>query len=118
MAKYERNPYPKTIVWQQEEVLRPSFYWITAPQSELARYKQVRLHVEGNTIYLDRCDYSQITLSLNDEIVNLDKPVKVVYQGKTLLSQKLPRTSYNLFNTLRQREDTQYAFPAQCTIKL
>lgn len=35
MEQYQRNPYPKKIVWQQEEVLRPSFYWVSAPQKEL-----------------------------------------------------------------------------------
>lgn len=118
MEQYQRNPYPKKIVWQQEEVLRPSFYWITAPQSELARYKQVRLHVEGNTIYIDRCDYTSVTLSLNDELVDLDKVVKVSYKGRTLFSGKLPRTRRNLLRSLTQREDTSYAFPATVTVKL
>lgn len=118
MEQYTRNPYPKKIVWQQEEVLRPSFYWITAPQKELARYKQVRLHVEGNTIFLDRCDYSSVTLWLNDELVDLNKSVKVVYQGRTLFNGKLPRTRHNLLRSLISREDTSYAFPASVTVKL
>lgn len=117
MEQYVRNPYPKKIVWQQEEVLRPSFYWVTAPQNELARYKQVRLHVEGNTIYIDRCDYSSLTLNLNDEIVNLDSKVRVVCNGRTLFQGKLPRTRRNLLRTLVEREDTSYSFPAQVTVR-
>ena len=118
MEKFTRNPYPHKIVWQQEEVLRPSFYWITAPLKELERYKQVRLHVEGNSIIIDRCDYSSLQLGLNDSIVDLNKPVKIVYKGRTLWQGKAPRTAYNLFKTLRQREDTSYSFPAVVTIKL
>ena len=118
MEQYKRNPYPKTIVWQQEEVLRPSFYWVTAPQKELARYKQVRLRVEGNTIRLDRCDYTTLTLWLNDELVDLDKAVKITCQGRTLFSGKLPRTRRNLLRSLISREDTSYAFPASVTVKL
>ena len=41
MAQFKRNPYPKRIVWQQEEVLQNSFYWITAPANELQRGKKV-----------------------------------------------------------------------------
>ena len=118
MAQYRRNPYPKTIVWQQEEVLRPSFYWVSAPQKELQRYKQVRLHVEGNTIFLDRCDYSHVTLWLNDELVDLNKSVKVVYNGRTLFSGKLPRTRLNLLRSMADREDTSYAFPACVDVKV
>ena len=117
MEQYQRNPYPKKIVWQQEEVLRPSFYWVSAPQKELARYKQVRLHVEGNTIVLDRCDYSSVTLWLNDELVDLDKNVKVVCKGRTLFNGKLPRTRQNLLRSITDREDTSYAFPACVTVK-
>lgn len=117
MEQYQRNPYPKKIIWEQEEVLRPSFYWVSAPQKELARYKQVRLHVEGNTIVLDRCDYSSVTLWLNDELVDLDKNVKVVCKGRTLFNGKLPRTRQNLLRSITDREDTSYAFPACVTVK-
>ena len=118
MEQYRRNPYPKRIVWQQEEVLRPSFYWVSAPKKELARYKQVRLHVEGNTIVLDRCDYSSVTLWLNDELVNLDKRVKVVCKGRTLFDGKLPRTRRNLLRSVLDREDTSYAFPSCVNVKV
>ncbi len=118
MEKFTRNPYPHKIVWQQEEVLRPSFYWITAPQNELQRYKQVRLHVEGNSIIIDRCDYSTLQLGLNDQIVDLNKSLKIMYKGKVLWQGKAPRTAYNLFQTLRQREDTSYSFPTVVKVEI
>ena len=117
MAKYQRNPYPKKIVWQQEEVLRQSFYWISAPENELARYRQVRLHVNNNTIYLDTCDYSMLTLWLNDQLVDLDKKVSVVYKGRKIFSGKIQRTVANLKESLSKREDSSYAFPAKIVVK-
>ena len=118
MAKYTRNPYPKKIVWGQEEVLRPSFYWLTAPTNEMARGKMVRLQVDGNTINISQCDYSTLTLWLNDDIVDLDKKVKVVYKGKTLYNALAPRTAENLRSTLYDRGDLRYSFPAKIQVKI
>lgn len=47
MAQYKRNPYPRKIVWQQEEVLRPSFYWLQAPAGELKRGTTRTAHMSG-----------------------------------------------------------------------
>lgn len=118
MAQYRRNPYPKKVIWQQEEVLRNAFYWLEAPKDELARYKQVRVHVDGNTITLDRCDYKHLTLWLNDSLVDLDKKVKVIYNGKTIFNKRVPRTEANLAESLSKREDTSYCFPSRIELKL
>ncbi len=117
MAKYTRNPYPKKIVWGQEEVLRPSFYWITAPANEMARGKTVRLQAEGNTIAISQCDYTTLTLWLNDDIVDLDKKVKVTYKGKTVFNALVKRTAENLSSSLYDRGDLSYSFPSKIDLK-
>ena len=118
MAKYTRNPYPKKIIWGQEEVLRPSFYWVTAPAGELARGKMVRLQAEDNTIAISQCDYSTITIWLNDSIVDLDKKVKVTYKGKTIHNALVPRKVENLSSSLYDRGDLSYSFPAKIEVKI
>jgi hypothetical protein len=84
MSEYRRNPYPKRIVWRQEEVVREHFYWLTAPADELAHGKSVEARIEGNTIHIDKCDYTRLTISLNDNMVNLDKKVTILYKGKKI----------------------------------
>lgn len=118
MAKYTRNPYPKKIVWGQEEVLRPSFYWVTAPTKEMTRGKMVRLQTEGNSIAISQCNYSTLTLWLNDNIVDLDKKVKVTYKGKTIFNALVPRTTENLKSSLYDRGDLSYSFPAKIELKI
>lgn len=118
MAKYRRNPYPKHIVWRQEEVTHPHFYWLTVPAGELARGKEVRADIKGNTIALTRCDYSQLTLSLNDAMLNLDAPVTVTFQGKTLFQGKVERRLSTMRSTLYERNDPSFMFPAQITVKV
>ena len=116
MARYVRNPYPRAIVWQQEGVLRPAFYWIEAPADELQRGRRVDVKVEGNVIEIARCDYSSLTLWLNDELVNLDKKVTVRMAGRTLFRGRLARTEENMQASIDGRGDPRYCFPARLTV--
>ncbi|MBQ9678444.1 MAG: alpha/beta hydrolase, partial [Prevotella sp.] len=117
MAQFKRSPYPKRIVWQQEEVLQNSFYWITAPADELQRGKKVIADIVGNSIDISQCDYSKLALSLCDKMLDLDMPVKVTSKGKTLFEGIVKRELSTLRSTLYERNDPSYIFPAQIEIK-
>ena len=116
MAQYRRNPYPSKIVWRQEEVLHDSFYWVSVPDDEMARGKEVRLSVRDNVISIDRCDYSRLTFGLNDSIVNLDKPVKVKMNDRTIARKKLVRSMETMEKTLHERQDARYAFDSELEV--
>lgn len=116
LQQYQRNPYPTHIVWRQEEVTHPHFYWLTAPADQLQRGKTVRLTLKGNTVNISQCDYTQLTLHFNDQLVNLDKPITIRMNGKTLFKGKLSRTLANLQSSLAERNDLRYMFSAQVTV--
>ena len=118
MASHKRNPYPTKIVWRQEEELHQHFYWLSAPKEEMARGKEVRVALRGNTISIERCDYSRLTLSLSDRLVNLDRRVTVVYKGRTLFHGKVKRRASTLRRTLYGRNDPAYMVPAQIELVL
>ena len=117
MAKYRRQAWPKHIIWQQEAVLRPDFYWLSAPREELKRGKRVDAKVEGNTINITRLDYSGLTLYLSDELVNLKKPVTVKLLGKKVFKGKLKPSSEVYRETLHLRQDPRFAAPCKITVK-
>lgn len=118
MAQFRRNPYPQRVIWRQEEVLREHFYWLSAPAEELEHGKTVEASIEGNTINIVRCDYSRLTISLNDNMIDLDKKITVCYKGKKIITKKPKRTIANLYNTLWKRGDRSYAFPCVIDIEL
>lgn len=118
MALYRRNPYPEKIVWRQEEVLLPDFYWLSAPKEELAHGKTVIVERKGNTIDIKKCDYSKLTIYLNDEMFNLDKKVTILYNGKKIKRVKADRTIGNIYRTMQARNDLRYIFPATIEIEL
>ena len=102
MAKYKRNPYPTKVVWQQEEVLRPSFYWISAPQRELKRGQRVRLTCQNNVIDITECTYSELTLWLCDELGE-----GLTYQEDTVAASVVHKDGKSEAVTLDVRVDGQ-----------
>jgi hypothetical protein len=123
MAKYRRQAWPKHIIWQQEAVLRPTFYWLSAPRQELKRGMRVDAEVRDNTITISRCDYSELTLYLSDELLDLSKPVTVKLlrkpgkgKAKTVFKGRVHPSAETYRQTLHLRQDPRFAAPCQIRI--
>ncbi|MBR2007219.1 MAG: dienelactone hydrolase family protein [Alistipes sp.] len=118
MAQYKRNPYPAKVVWRQEEVTRKAFYWLSVPEEECRHKAIVVAEIDKNVIEISESDYSRLTIYLNDDMVDLNKPVVVNYKGKKVFKGKLPRTIANMARTLAERGDLRYMFPAMVEVEL
>lgn len=118
MAQFRRNPYPDTVVWVQGDRMRPQFYWLGVPLSEARKGCYIKASVKGNTITIDTKDYSEATIYLNDQLVNLDKTVTVKHGRKTVFKGRLQRTEANMRSSLAERGDPSYCFPSKVTVKL
>ena len=117
MAKFRRSAWPRQIIWQQEAVLRPDFYWLSAPRGELKRGMRVDAKVEGNTIDITRCDYSELTLYLSDELVNLRKPVTIRLRGRKAFKGRVKPSEQVYRETLHLRQDPRFAAPCRITVR-
>ena len=118
MAQYRRMPYPKQVVWRQERVTREHFYWLTAPADEVEQGKTVIANIDGNAINIEQCDYSKLTIYLNDRLVDLDKKVTIRYKGKKIARIKPSRTIAALHRSLNLRNDRSYAFPCIVDVEM
>jgi hypothetical protein len=118
MAKYARNPYPKRVVWVQCDVTKEYFYWLGVPAGEAKKGKMLQADIDGNTVTIGDCDYSSVRIYLNEKMVDLGKPVKVVHDGKTLFEGKLTPSDALRKKTLYTRNDLSYSFPCMVEVKL
>lgn len=122
MAQYVRNPYPKRVVWRQEneeeKVVRQFFYWIKVTPEEMKNGNTVIAEIRDNTIYIEKSDYKTLTFYLNDKMVDLDEEVTVVYDGRTLFSDMVERSEKTLAATMAERNDPSYVFCSEITVKL
>lgn len=118
MAQFRRDPYPEKVVWRQELVVRDAMYWLSAPKDECQHGKRVVVSREGNVIDIEECDYTRLTIYLNDKMCNLDKPVEVRYKGELLFKGRLRRTRAMMQQTLSARGDLRYMFPTAVEVEL
>lgn len=119
LAQHRREPYPSRVVWRQEEVTRRNFYWLGIPEGQECRHKMmVVAEYDGNTIDIEHSDYNHLMLYLNDQMMNLDKPITVRYKGKKIFRGKVSRTFATMSQTLNERQDLRYIFPANIDIEL
>ena len=72
----------------------------------------------ANIIHITRCDYSALTISLNDQMMDFAKPVKIIYGDKVIFNGMVKRSAETLRQTLFERSDPCYMFPAQIKIEL
>lgn len=118
MAQYRRNPYPERVVWRQEETVRGSMYWLAVDKAEARPGMELIASKEGNVITVERSDYPEFVICLNDDMMDLDKPVTVKYKGKVLFRGKVKRDASVISRTLQERGDPRLVFSAEVKIVL
>lgn len=118
MAQYCRNPLPVKVVWRQENVVRPSLYWLATDPAMAREGMTVSAEIRGNEVVILTCDYPELRIYLNDELVDMDKAVKITYKGKVLFEGKVKRTLGTLAATLAERGDRELMFSGYADVKI
>ncbi len=116
MSRFQRNPFPRKIVWRQEEKTRGWFYWVYALDNDITRGKELRLEVKDNVINISKCDYRQLAMGITEELVDFDKTVKIMYNRKCIFKGKLNRNGRIMSRSLFWKKDPNYMFPSMIII--
>ena len=117
MAKFRRQPWPKKIVWVQDDIVHRRFYWLQVPDGvAIADRAKVVAVVEGAKITLSGDLPASIVLRLSDDLVDLEQPLTVVAQGRQVFSGKVERNAATLAASLAERADVSSA--ADATLKI
>lgn len=103
MATFIRNPYPQKIVWVQDDVLHKQMYWLAVEEPK-ARTKIVA-SIDGQTVTVHEADVKQITVYLNDKMLDLDIPIILKYKTRTLGTKNVLRSQGVIEKTLRDPKD-------------
>ena len=115
MAKFQRNPWPRKIVWLQDDITHDRFYWLKIPDKGAAKAGQkIVAVVDGQTIRLEGDVPAKTTLRLSDAMLDLDREVTVFVNGRIVKSTRIPRTAAVIQQSLEERMD----LPAAATASL
>ena len=116
MDNYKRNPYPKKVVWKQDDVTHNRFYWLR-DENPTERSLLVA-NIKGQTIEIENTSVSDFTIMLNDSLVDMDKSVIVKYDGKELFNATVPRTSTTILKSIREYGDPESVYYGEIPISL
>jgi hypothetical protein len=119
MAKFSRDPIPERVVWKQSGVPHERSYWLAVPRDEARVDSFVLARRAGQTIEIianEKVD--RLLVRLDDRMVDLDKPVTVVRDGKELYRGTPSRTIGTMHRTLAGRGDPALTFDAEIAVEL
>ena len=121
VEQFKRNPVPERVVWdlsvRADEVSTESFYWLRASTDIRSGVIVANYDKSTNTVTIEQNTVEgEIKIMLNDEMVDLFKPVKVVVDGKTTEYTVTPTLEY-IRKTVEERCDPNMIFAAEITIE-
>ncbi len=119
MAKFTRDPFPKKIVWKQDDRTHDRFYWLALPQGTAKAGQEIVASREGQTITIEKAtDCPKLTVLLNDSLVDLDQPVKVVCGGKSIFEGPVERRLATVERTITERGDPKSVYCGEITVEI
>jgi dienelactone hydrolase len=113
MAGFTRNPWPKKIVWVQDDITHDRFYWLKIPDKAAAKAGQKLVaRVDGQHIHLEGEVPSGTEVRLSDQLLDLDQDVTVTVNGTQVHGGRVPRNATAIHQSLAERLDTPAAATA------
>ena len=116
MSKITRNPYPNKIVWKQDDVVHDRFYWLAVDKELAGKRAEVVATLKGQTIQIEKSDVAKLKIRLNDEMVDMEKPVKVIVGGKEVFNAKVSRNIGTLARTLSEDGDPKAVYAGEIEV--
>ncbi len=123
---FTRNPWPERVRWVNIDVhgrRRMQSYWLAldaAPEGQLEL--DARIDRDTNTVSVDVArregenlipdNTTSFRVYLNDALVDLDRPVRVLRNGDEVANGPVERRLATMVQTLAERGDPNYCFPA------
>jgi poly(3-hydroxybutyrate) depolymerase len=115
MAANRRNLRPDRIVWLQDDVTHPRFYWLAVDEPK-AR-ERIVVERDGNTVTIAEGGEGAIRIRVDDEMFDLEKPIVVKRKDEIVFEGKVPRTIGAIARTLAERNDPKGVFVGEIVIE-
>ena len=116
MASFKRNALPKSVAWHQDDRLRENFYWLGLPKDGMTAHAEVVASISGNTVNITKNDNPLLYIYLNDQMLDFNKEVKVVYKNRTVFKGKVQRSA-ELIKETASRIDPELVFSVRLSVK-
>jgi len=105
MAKFTRNPWPRKIVWYQDDVTHHRFYWLRLPEGAAVKDQRITAEIEGRKIKLTGDVPPGTQILLSDKLIGLDEPLEISVNDKAPFTAKPVRSIKTIRTALKERLD-------------
>ena len=99
-------------------MIHDRFYWLAVDKEAAGKRPEVVVELKGQTIEIVKPGVSKLTIRLNDQMVDMDKEIKVVMKGKELFRGKVARNIKSISQTLREDGDPKAVYFGQLEVDL
>lgn len=113
LASFKRKPFPDKVIWVEDNRVQHRFYWLSAPELAQVKGATAEVSISGNEISVKKNTFSQLNVNLNDQLLDLDKPVLVSIDGKVVFRKMLKRSLAIIKKTTREYQDPIMSFSAR-----
>lgn len=117
MAKFTRDPWPRKVVWVQDDVTHSRFYWLEQPEPAAGQRIVAQWKEDERRFDISAEGAGRLTLLLSDDLLDLDQPFTVTVNGKTVSQGKVPRRASVLLETMKDTMDAPAAACARLELK-
>lgn len=139
---HKRSPYPKRMKFSTESTKYPSSYWteITEFSELVGQVSGVRRDITGrlvrpegfsetatieaeikeesNEVYLTTHGVKALRLYLEEELINMGRPLRVYINGKAVYFEKAERRVRTILDTVKRRNDREALFSAYLDLRV
>ncbi|MEO2017865.1 MAG: transglutaminase domain-containing protein [Fuerstiella sp.] len=116
MAEHRRNTRVSRIVWRQDDVVHQRFYWLAVKPDDARARAEIRADLDDQNITIETAEITELSVRLDDQMLNLDKPLKVTLNEQIVFEGVVPRTIAALNKTLSERGDLRGIFAAELEV--
>lgn len=114
MAQHRRDLRPERIVWLQDDVTHPRFYWLAVDEPQ-AR-ERIVVERDGNTVTILEGAERGLRIRVDDEMFDLDQPIVVKRGEEVVFEGVVPRTIATIATTLAERGDPTGVFTGEIVV--
>ena len=116
MSNFTRDPFPKKVVWKQDDVTHNRFYWLKVDNPEANSL--IIANIVNQTIHISETSLNKLTIRLNDNLLNMNEKVIIKYMGKEIFNGLIYRNKDTILKSIQEYGDPKSIYFGEITVPL
>ena len=116
ITQFNRNPYPKKVVWKQDDVTQDRFYWLRS--NDPIENSLIIVSINDQTINIEKTTIPEFIITLNDDMIDMDKKIIVKYMGIEIFSNIVSRNVDTIEKSIQEYGDYKSVYSGEIFISI